>query len=263
MSKPKDAEEITQIVLEESKKLQKVINEELLPEFAKLHNISLDHNYFDAKQEVVASRAYFPGPKKKYSLRLCNMEGVPVDENEDKGLITRRSDYPPLTKQRIQEILDVLVKDEKVSFSKIKGIIETTRNEMLRLIKEGSKVLARPSSFTKPLIEYKTMPMHIKGMLMWNSLEYENFRPGTKGYLYRIKGVDVYKAPPSVLSRLENTNIANNIVIPEDVDVLPDYYEIDVDAMIQFAWDGRVDELIEPIIHNIYVEKNKDTLLTW
>lgn len=262
-NKPKNTEEIIQLVLDESKKLQTIINEELLTEFSRLHNISLNHNYFDAKQEVVASRAYFPGPKKKYSLRLCNSEGVPVDENDDKGLITRRSDYPPLTKKRIQQILDVLVKDEKVTFSKIKTIIETTRTEMLDLISKGSKVLARPSSFTKPLIEYKTIPMHIKGMLLWNALEYENFRPGTKGYLYRIKGIDVYKSPPNILTKLENAQVGNSIVIPEDVEVVPPYYELDVDAMISFAWDDRVSELIEPIIHNVYVEKTEDILSIW
>ena len=263
-NKPKTKEEIVEIILTESKKLQNVINNELLVDFAKLHNIDPKHNFFNAKQELVASRAYFPGPKKKYSLRICNAEGVPVDESEDKGLVTRRSDYSALTKERIQQILDVLVKDEKISFSKIKQIIDDTRVEMLDLIRKGSKLLTRPSSFTKPLDEYKGhLPQHINGMLLWNNLEFENFRPGTRGYLYKIKGVDRYKAPERILSRLSEVEVGNCIVIPENTLTIPDYYELDVEAMIAFSWDDRVTELIEPILSKVYTNLKVDTLMTW
>jgi len=257
-------DEITKLVLIESKKLQKIINEHFLPKFAQLHNIDPEHNFFDAKQEIIARKAYFPGVKKKYCLQLSNMEGIPVDEQEVRGLITRRSDYPSITKKRIKQLLDLLVKEDVVSFSAIRELIKENREELLILIRNGDKQASRPVSFTKPLDEYKVRPMHIKGMLLWNSLEYEYFVPGTRGYLFRIKAVDPYNSPDAVKKKLTGLEVGNAICLPGEEISLPDYYKLDVDAMISFAWDDRINELITPIQSRINPARiREEAALLW
>jgi hypothetical protein len=105
--------------------------------------------------------------------------------------------------------------------------------------------------------------MHIKGMLLWNGLEYENFIPGTKGYLFKIMGVDTFNAPKRIIEKLSNVNVGNVIVIPEDVELLPKYYIIDTVAMMSFAWDDRVNELIAPITHQVFTQRREEAVLTW
>lgn len=264
MTKKLNDNEIIDIVLTESLQLSDIINNDLLVKFALLHNIPKENSYFNAKQEVVARRGYFPGAKKKYSLHLVNMEGVTVDEEESKGLVTRRSDYPEITKDGIKELLNLLVKSDKVSFTKIRKLIEGTRNQMLEMISNGAKQIARPVSFTKDREEYKTLPMHIRGMELWNQLEYEYFSKGTKGYLYRIHGVDVYIAPDHVKDRLAEVTVGDCIVVPFEEERVPLYYDLDVPSIIDFAWDRRVAELIEPIHGKIFKEYDlKEAILTW
>ncbi len=240
-------EKVAQLVLDEAQKIQEGPIRALLAEFGNLHNIDPQHNFFDAKQEVVADVGYFPGPKKKYALHLVNAEGVVVDEREDKGLIVRRSDYPQFTKEKVAELLALLVEAKSLSFSKVREHIDKTRGEIIELIELGDRQIARPVSFTKPLSQYSVMPMHIKGMLLFNEIEYNYFEPGVRGYMYRIRGIDQNLAPDHVRSRLPMVTIANNIVIPFEEDRLPEYYIIDKAAMLDFTWDDRVNELITPI----------------
>lgn len=252
MNKTKD--QIIQTVLSESNHLSENVIKKLLLKFGEMHNISPEYNFFEAKQEVVSDVGYFPGPKKKYALHIVNKEGVDVDKRDDKGLIVRRSDYPQFTKDSINEVLKMIVETETISFSKIREYIDEIRNKMVELISVGSKEIARPVSFTKPLREYKTMPMHIKGMLMFNSIEYNYFEPGTKGYMYRILGVDLDLAPDKIRDVLPSSTIENNIVIPYEEASLPDYYIIDKEAILNFAWNDRVDEIIEPIKNKLGYE---------
>jgi len=46
--------ETIELILNESKKLQKVLNDDLLIKFAKLHNINQENSRFSLKQEIVA-----------------------------------------------------------------------------------------------------------------------------------------------------------------------------------------------------------------
>jgi hypothetical protein len=240
-------EEITQLVLKEAKQLQTTVIKNFLQEFGSLRNISPEYNFFNAKQEVVADVSYFPGPKKKYALHIINKENVSVDKKDIKGLIVRRSDYPLFTKIKILELIDMLLAGEKISFINVNKHIMSTREQISNMIESRSKEIARPVSFTKPLSEYKVMPMHIKGIMLWNKIEYNYFEPGTKGYMFRILGIDPLTAPEHIQKNIVGMNIPNNIVIPYEEEKLPDYYIIDKTAMLSFSWDDRVNEMIEPL----------------
>ena len=205
-----DNRNTTQIILDESKKLQGILNDHFLKEFAKFHNINPEHNGFELKQEVVAKKAYFLNVKKKYALYIVNEEGVDVSKMDVKGLITRRSDYPKVTKEGINKVLEMLVKDDKVSFTKIREFVEEKRKEILDLIIKGDKRIARPVSFTKTLDNYKVIPSHVHGMLLWNNVAYDYFVPGTKGYQFKINGVDHYNCPKEVESKLHYFNEKRN-----------------------------------------------------
>lgn len=259
-------EKIISITLQECKKIQNIINNDLLRKFAELHNVDQRYNFFHAKQELVADRAYFPGVKKKYSLNVVNVDGRNVDPpyREDKGLILRRSDYSSFTKGKISELIDMLL-EENISFTKIKDFIYKTEVEFRSQIKKRNIDVARPVSWTKPIEEYKVLPMHLKGMMAWNTFEYEYFSEGTKGYLFYISGIDEYSAPDRIKALLMKNEVPNNIVIPFEEKECPSYYRINENAMLKFCWTERVDEIIDSIKAKIFRKKvdGDDLVLGW
>ena len=261
-----DNSEITEKILERSRDLETILNSFFLKEFAKFHNIKDKYNLFSLKQEVIAKRGYFLDVKKKYALWIINKEGVPVEEAEIKGLITKRSDYSAATKVGIRMIIDMLIKDEKISFEKIRRFVTEYRKEILKMIMSGDKSVGRPVSFSKSPKEYKRLPSHVLGMYLWNDLMYYHFAPKSKGSQFKIKGIDLFLAPDHIKDKVSKYDFKkyNNIVIPYDYDdPLPKYISIDVEGMIRFAWDDRVREILGPISYNIFNEQTNSEISVW
>lgn len=252
MSKKKMTEEdIVNIILEESGVLEDVLNEDLLIRFGKLHNIPPEQNLFKLKQELVARKSYFLNVKKKYALHIINNEGVPVDELYIKGLVTQRSDYPSMTREKIKEILLLLVKKEGYNFKDIATLIEDTRKKFVELCIKGDPSVARPVSFNKHLHEYKRIPPQVLGMLFWNKTMYHYFVKGTRGYLFKILGINYTKAPEKIKKLRGDLENIDCVVLPYEEERLPDFFDINVDAMMNFCWEDRVDELLHPVRSSI------------
>lgn len=244
-------EQVVDLIINESKKLQDVLNNELLDKFIKLHNIPKDRSKFYAKQEIVAKRGYFLNVKKRYALRIVNKEGVSVEQVEETGLVTRRSDYPSLTKEKLKVIFNYILKEDKIPFGLITKHIATTELEMKSHIIKGQKCIARPASFSKELKSYIKIPYQVKGMETWNKLEYKYFVPGTKGYLFRITGVDPYIAPKRVQKNLNKIKEFRWLAIPYEEESLPEYYKVDIESMLNVAWRDRVSEFLRPVLPQI------------
>lgn len=249
--------ETIELILKESKKLQNVLNKDLLKKFADLHNINQSNSRFGLKQEIVAKRGLFLDTKKQYALWIVNSEGVPVEEFVERGLVTRRSDYPSYTKEKMRTILDLLLKKDKISFKKIAQYIKDVEHDIKGLIMNGDKSISASKTFKKELTGangYKKVPYHVLGMLLWNKLEYNYFVTGTKGYLFRINGIDPYLAPKKIREQIGRVDL-RWITIPYEEKRLPEYYQVDIGHMISLAWNDRVKELLKPIIHKVDKEE--------
>jgi DNA polymerase elongation subunit (family B) len=129
----KDDPDIINKVLQYCKELQYFLNNELLVDFVKLHNIKPENSILNLKQEVIADRALFPNVKKRYCLHIINKDGVPVDEYDIKGICIKRSEYPDKTKMYIKELLDLILLPKKLNFLEIKEFIENKKREMFDL----------------------------------------------------------------------------------------------------------------------------------
>lgn len=240
--------DITKSVLEECAKLEDILNKKLLPEFVKLHNIDPKYCHLQLKQEVLAESSIF-FTKKKYGLYIINKEGKNVSEYDIKGMILRRSNFPTFSKEKIYTLLDMILKENPLDINKIKTYIKNTEKEFIDLCKDHSKLISGAVSFSKPLSEYKAIPYQVHGMTLWNELEYKYFVPGTKGYLFRIKGIDVMSAPESIVEKVKRIGSNHNhIVIPYEEEKLPPYYILDSSAQIKFAWTDRVKEVVSALL---------------
>jgi len=148
-------------------------------------------------------------------------------------------------------MFNYLVKEDKIPFGLISKYIVDTELEMKSSIMKGQKCIARPASFSKELDSYKKIPYQVKGMEVWNELEYRYFRPGTKGYLFRITGVDPYIAPKRVQNNIDKIKEFRWIAIPYEEEALPNYYRVDVESMLDVAWRDRVSEFLRPVLPHI------------
>lgn len=236
-------------VLNKTHDIEKILNDGILIDFISYKNINKKYNKIKLKQEVIAKNACFL-TKKKYGLYIINKEGKSVSEYDIKGMVTRRSNFPRLTKERVLGLLDIILKEDKLSKQKIEDYIVKVRNEMIEYCKNNYFKIAGPVSYNKYKHDYKNgvIPSHVQAMELWNTLEYKYFVKGTKGYLFRIKGIDTNnpKVPKSILNKLDKMSIKNTrIVLPDIEEYLPEYYIVDVEAQMQFCWEERYNEILK------------------
>ena len=247
-----------QSVSEACEEIGDFLNTKLLRAYAILHNIDILESMFDIKNELICKRYFALNTKKKYALHVVSNERVDTDEIEIKGLEIRRSDYSELTREMLTRLIDMIMKSDEVSITKIQRFVDKVKDLALRSIEEGDPSLFRTVAFTKSLKEYKVIPQHIKGMTLWNLLEYDHFRMGDRGVLVPIKGIDKLTAPDNVVSNLSSDDMKqyqlkdlNVIVIPEEIEKIPPYYIVDIPRTLKFAIDDRVELLLQPLIKPI------------
>jgi hypothetical protein len=241
---------IVEIVLKECNNLENMLNDVFLPQFIKIHRADPKYNQLKLKQEVLASNAVF-FMKKKYALFIINKEGKTVSEYDIKGMIMRRSNFPAYSKEKVQTLIDMILKEESIDIIKIRNFIIDTELEVNKLCAEGSKTIAGAVSYSKSKEEYKKIPFQILAMENWNLLEYKYFAPGTKGYLFRVLGIDTAIAPKRILDNMKYIDgQIKHAVIPYEEEKLPEYYILDLTAQKKFVWSDRVKEVIGVLQNN-------------
>lgn len=245
-------------VLKEVSEIQDYINGVIIPVILERHKINMKYSEMYLKNEFLMSRYYALNAKKKYASKVISQEGKDICERDIKGLEIKRSEIPSRTQKLLSDIIDTIL-DENLNKKDLKPtidkIVKDTKQEMLQLIKNGDPSIARIVAFSKDLSEYKNMPQNIKSMLMWNALiGREDFRTGSKGHLWNILGIDLNKAPKEIVDNYHNIfkkkffdNDLKAIATPEDVDKLPDYFVVDIKAMIKYCCDDRCELLLEPL----------------
>lgn len=252
IDKSKTKEEILKDIFQLSKDTQNFLNNVVVKKIVEKHNIPLNKNRLQLKNELVVKRGLFLA-KKRYANYIISVEGNPTDEIKGMGLETKRSDFANTTKEYLKEVLDLILKSETLSIPRVLDFVKEKNDIFTKIIAGGNTVIGRPVSFGKKLKEYKTLTQGIRGMLAWNNLEYKVFDVGSRGYLFKLKGIDLDKAPEEVrlnynknfLSKGEKLDV---LVIPEEVPLVPNYYIIDVKEMLQFSWKDRCDLLLDPLI---------------
>ncbi len=245
-------EEILNLVNKWNELVHNFLNNKIIPEVVKRHNASLDTNRLELKNELVIKRGLFLA-KKRYALYVISNEGKKVDKLKPMGIETRRRDFPSLTKDKLNELLDLVLKSKQLKIPNIMKYIDETKNIFIQEIKNGNKQIARPVTFGKKEDDYTVIPQGVKGMLNWNNLEYKAFGPGSHGYLFKIQGIDLEKAPKEVVDNYNKHYSTTGkkieeIVIPENILRLPEYYIVDVKHILKFSWIDRYSLLLEPIL---------------
>lgn len=247
-----DTDKSDEAIREHCDKIQDYLNGEIMKEVVESHNVDFEECELVLKNELIISRGLFLA-KKRYAIRVTNNEGVACDDVNYMGIEVKRSDFPSHSKVFLKELLDIILKDEKVTMGKLLKFVGTKEKEFRKLIKEGSKTVARPTSFGKDLKEYKTLTQGVKAMLSFNEISYQAHYTGSRGYLFHVNGIDYDKAPPQVIENYEKNFIRKGkklqvVAIPDEEPKLPDYYLVNVNANLKFAFTDRYDLMLAPLM---------------
>jgi len=256
-------------VQKEISRIQGFINDVAIPQLLQQHHVNIKHSVMNLKNEFLFDKYYTLQGSKHYCSHVISQEGHPVNFIDVKGLEVKRSEIPPMSQKMLQSMIDTIM-DPKNKKQDLKPLIDAIANqsheEMKTALEEHRIGAARIVSFSKELEEYKEgkIPQHVKGMLMWNALlGAEKFKMGSKGKLWNILGIDLEKAPKEIQDNYHNiflkkfqSSDLKYICTPEDMEYLPDYYDIDTNKMLEYACKDRADALLQPL----WVEDEADLL---
>jgi len=259
----KSKEDILKDVTKWNEEIETFLNKIIIPPIVTMKNVDIKRNRLALKNELVIRRGLFLA-KKRYALHVIEQEKKPTDEMTAMGVEIKRSDFPSYTKECLRELLDIILKTEKISISRINEYVNGKEKEFVTRIMSGNKTISRPVSFTKDEEDYKRIPPGVIAMQNWNNLVYDIFRQGSRGYLYKIAAIDLDKAPKDVVERYNKEFIAKGkkleiIAVPDEESKLPDYFIPDRKAMLTFSWTDRYNLLLEPIME----VKKKNEVLTF
>lgn len=232
-------------------KIQNFLNETKMMDVITRHNVNPEMNRLILKNELVISRGLFLA-KKRYAIRVINNEGKDVDKINYMGVEIKRSDYPSKSKEFLTELSELILKSEKVSLKKLMEFVKRKEMEFIKLIKAGDKSIARPVAFGKDIKDYKTVPQGVRAMMAWNEIMYDIHKPGAKGYLYRVQGIDQLTAPEDVLKKYElymqRGNKLDVIAVPDEEEKLPEYIIPDLKANLKFCFEDRYELMLKPLL---------------
>ena len=231
-------------------KIEDFLNNHKMIEMVNKHRVDLDFNRLVLKNELVISRGLFLA-KKRYAIRVVNNEGSEVDKVNYMGLEIKRSDYPSKSKELLSELLDMLLKAEKVSLDRLMDYVNRKEQEFIKLIHDGDKSIARPVSYGKKLKDYKTIPQGVRAMEAWNKLMYDAHKTGAKAYMYWVSGIDLDAAPVEVRENYHNFikdgNKLEVIAIPDEEERLPSFFIPDKQSALKFSFTDRHELLLKPL----------------
>jgi hypothetical protein len=215
------------------------------------HNVPLEVNKLVLKNELVISRGLFLA-KKRYAIRVINKEGKEIDKVEYMGVEIKRSDYPSKSKEFLSQLIDLILKSEKVSLTQLLKFVNREKTEFVNSIKEGDKSIARPVSWGKKLKDYKLVPQGVRSMIAWNEIMYDIHNTGNKAYMYRVGGIDVEKAPVEIVKRYEKFISSHGklevIAIPDEERRLPSYFLPDIKGNLKFCFEDRYELMLKPLM---------------
>ncbi len=248
-------------------RIQDYINKDALGYFSELHHLNQKYSMIYLKNEFLFSKYYTLSGKKHYASHIISQEGKSIDELDIKGLEIKRSEIPLASRELLSSILNIIMSDdiEKSDIlPKIDKLVDQKRKEILKLIDQRDSSVVRTVNYGAPLSTYKKVPYHIHAMLMWNLIVNEDFRYGTRGKLWDVRGIDLAKAPDYVkknyyekfLKKYKASDM-NYICLPEEVEKLPEYFIVDINKIVKYCCDDRVELLVEPL------RKKVDQLLLW
>ncbi len=230
--------------------IQEYLNKDIMKMIVDSHNVPLEFNKLDLKNELIIRRGLFLA-KKRYVINVTNNEGRKVNEMNYMGLDVKRSDFPSASKELLKQIVNLIMDSKTVSINRINQFINEQEYIFRELIKNGDKTIGKPVGYGKKLKNYKVVPQGVRALETFNKISYHAHDVGSRGYMFRINGLDCEKAPDDVIKNynkfIKDGNKLEVVAIPDEEPKLPNYYIPDIKGNLKFTFQDRYELLLAPI----------------
>jgi hypothetical protein len=204
-------------------------------------------NFIKAGREIVGRRGLFQA-KKKYMIKVINLDGYPVDKLKTMGSEIKKSDTPKIIRSFLKTTVDMILSGE--SYDDVCDFVIKQRREIMKnpnnVFKLGvakqvnnmNKYIgeyAKPGSSIGPTGRKLTIPGHARAAFNYNSL-LQTFDPGAKPISTGDKVL--------VYSVKQNDYNFDTIAIPSDLTSFPkwieDHFQLNLKKTEQSMFDAKL-----------------------
>lgn len=210
-----------------------------------------------AAREIVAERGLFMRTKKKYTLRVVNLDGQDLRSKpklKSMGSEIKKADTPKVVQDFLKELMDLVLTGEP--YSVLEGFINKHRGTM---INKGTNLLElAPAKQVNNLDEYyaeykrtekvgrgkmKTCPGHVRAAINYNEMIEQYDQGGAKALRAGDKAAILYLKP--------NHAGLKSIGFPSDMSYLPPWFienfQVDLAITEEKMIDSKIDGIFEAL----------------
>lgn len=257
-------EEKVEIVLKIIKRVALFINTHAIKQMLQYHytdSTTCSGNKYDFKfkEELIIKRSVFLDTKKKYAIWAIQKENKKIDEMNVVGMEVVRSDYPRFTRNMMSDVLDKILK-QNISKAKMLNVIDRYIEDYKKLLATGGIDAAIPCVWNNR--DYIKEPIAVRGMQTYNAVYGPIFKPGDKGYRFKLDRININKLDTEQKNNLnalkENGKVKefDTIVIPNNTSLDTSIFVPNITDMLDFAIYNRLQDLLD--LFNIDVKNTND-----
>ena len=222
------------------------------------------------KEDFYANKGlFYPDKHKHYAIRLIRENGKDKNDVEYRGIAVRRSTYPKITKDKLIELLDVVLGFEDVNVDSILNRIHEIEDEFYTYCNDRKNILllGTPTKLGGTFDSYKARPQNVDAMSLWNSImKREDFKALSKGYLFNINSIDwlhpdLRHLTDEDINKIKNTHRMTSICIPQGMEELPEWINVDIKSTIDKVWTVPYTNILGPVIEN--TSESDVSLMDW
>lgn len=216
-------------------------------------------NIIQCSREIVGSKGLFLNAKKKYTIKVVNLDGFDLDKPKLKtvGSEMKKADTPKVIQEFLKNLMDIIL--DGGEYSTVEKFINTQRGVLIRNVKDpvALGVSKQINNLDSKYAEWQrtekigrgkvNLPGHVRAAINYNELVQE-YAPGVSELLKAgDKGIIFYLQP--------NEKSIKSIAFPADTSRFPDWFnenfELDKKLTEAKMIDAKLERVFEALAWEI------------
>lgn len=208
--------------------------------------------YMYFKEDWFANKGlFYPYKHKFYAIRLIKEEGKPTNEILYRGIAIRKSTYPALTKERLSELMEIVLDRNDMDFGKFFKRSAEIEQEFINCCVTNDMRVGTPVRVSKNFEDFKVVTQSADAMWLWNDLQgRDEFKILSRGYLFIISNINFMEIglTPERVKEIQAKHRMNSVCVPLDCQELPKYITIDKKNTMEKVWYTPYQNVFSPLI---------------
>lgn len=208
--------------------------------------------YMYFKEDWFANKGlFYPYKHKFYAIRLIKEEGKPTNEILYRGIAIRKSTYPSLTKERLSELMEIVLDRNDMDFGKFFRRASEIEEEFTMCCVNNDMRVGTPVRVSKNFEDFRVITQAADAMWLWNDLQgRDEFKILSRGYLFTISNIDFMGMGigPERADMIKSRHRMNSVCVPLDCESLPKYITIDKKKTMDKVWLTPYRNVFGPLI---------------